>query len=97
MNKDLDNVASQWLQRFEDAFSQQSVDDLRALFAADSYWRDVLALTWTLCTVQGATAIAKAQVETTEATKISHLQLDGTAADRVWRRVQQNRRQCRKN
>ena len=46
-----------WLIRFEAALRKPN-DDLSTLFHADSYWRDVLALTWCMVTVTGLEAIS---------------------------------------
>jgi putative flavoprotein involved in K+ transport len=56
-----ENIAANvqhWLARFERALAAQDGDALNALFVADSYWRDVLAFTWTIRTVHGAETIA---------------------------------------
>ena len=50
--------AQDWLARFERALAGRRCA-LAALFHADSYWRDVLALTWHIRTVHGADAIAR--------------------------------------
>ena len=55
-DKSLTAVADEWLARFERALAKPA--ELRGLFHADSHWRDVLALTWQLRTVDGADAIA---------------------------------------
>ena len=54
-DKSLTAVADEWLSRFERALGDASA--LRVLFRTDSHWRDVLALTWQLRTVDGADAI----------------------------------------
>ena len=54
-----ENIAAaveNWLAQFEDALASSS-DDLKSLFHPDSYWRDVLAMSWTLQTVNGRDAI----------------------------------------
>ena len=51
--------AESWLARFERALTGLDVGLLATLFHADSYWRDVLALTWHIGTVDGADAIAR--------------------------------------
>ncbi|HTZ76595.1 MAG TPA: NAD(P)/FAD-dependent oxidoreductase [Stellaceae bacterium] len=48
-----------WLQRFERALAEADGARLRSLFHAESYWRDVLALSWRLQTVSGADAISR--------------------------------------
>jgi Pyridine nucleotide-disulphide oxidoreductase len=46
-----------WLGQFETALRKPNGDLPTALFHADSYWRDVLAFTWHIVTVNGADAI----------------------------------------
>ena len=55
-DKSLTTIANEWLKAFEGALAKPA--ELRSLFHADSHWRDVLALTWQLRTVDGAEAIA---------------------------------------
>ena len=50
----LATVANHWLARFEAALAARDAARLRALFAGDSHWRDVLALSWKIRTVSGA-------------------------------------------
>src|SRR4051812_40542405 len=57
-----ENVAAaveDWLVRFEGALAKPDDGLLKSLFHPDSYWRDVLALSWTLQTVNGRDAILK--------------------------------------
>src|SRR5262245_30386788 len=51
--------AAHWLAQFERALSQPADGLLETLFHPDSYWRDVLALTWRVRTVNGADAILR--------------------------------------
>jgi hypothetical protein len=46
-----------WLAQFETALQKPRGDPLAALFHGNSYWRDVLALTWHIVTVNGADTI----------------------------------------
>src|SRR4051794_20880822 len=46
-----------WLSEFEKSLAYRDETALKALFHHDSYWRDVLALTWNIRTVTGADAI----------------------------------------
>ncbi len=46
-----------WLAQFERALAQADTVALESLFHADSHWRDVLALTWRITTIDGAGAI----------------------------------------
>lgn len=52
-------AATYWLSRFEAALAAPGEDALRQLFHADSHWRDLLALTWRIRTVDGAAAIVR--------------------------------------
>jgi cation diffusion facilitator CzcD-associated flavoprotein CzcO len=52
------SVAS-WLARFERALAVPDNMLLESLFHADSHWRDLLALTWRIRTVDGSAAILK--------------------------------------
>src|SRR5258707_1710208 len=50
-------AADTWLAQFEEALGKPDDALLYQLFHPDSYWRDVLALSWNLQTVNGADAI----------------------------------------
>jgi cation diffusion facilitator CzcD-associated flavoprotein CzcO len=52
---DISLQVEHWLAQFEQALA--SGGELRSLFYPDSYWRDVLALSWTIKTLNGADAI----------------------------------------
>src|SRR5262249_19112461 len=51
-------AAQDWLARLETALADRNGALLASLFVADSYWRDVLALTWRIQTTVGGTAVA---------------------------------------
>jgi cation diffusion facilitator CzcD-associated flavoprotein CzcO len=51
--------AESWLVQFEAALSDCDEATLKSLFLAESYWRDVLALSWNLQTLNGADAILR--------------------------------------
>ena len=53
-------AADNWLAQFEEALTRPDAGLLQALFHPDSYWRDVLALSWNIQTLNGADAILKA-------------------------------------
>ncbi|KQT43127.1 FAD-dependent oxidoreductase [Aureimonas sp. Leaf454] len=42
-----------WLQAFEGALADGRVDDAAELFGATSFWRDLVAFTWNITTVEG--------------------------------------------
>lgn len=50
-------IADHWLAQFESALAEGDDVLLRTLFHPDSHWRDVLALTWHIRTVNGRDAI----------------------------------------
>ncbi|WP_030622133.1 flavin-containing monooxygenase [Streptomyces sclerotialus] len=47
-----------WLARFESALAARDVAAAAALFATDSYWRDLVAFTWNIKTVEGRAGVA---------------------------------------
>ena len=56
---DISISAENWLAQFESALASPDDGSLKTLFHPDSYWRDVLALSWNLQTINGADAILK--------------------------------------
>src|SRR5258707_6129225 len=54
---DISIAAENWLAQFETALAEPDDDLLKTLFHPDSHWRDVLALSWNLQTINGADAI----------------------------------------
>ena len=54
---DIAVAADNWLARFDDALAKSDDGALKTLFHPDSHWRDVLALSWNIQTVNGADAI----------------------------------------
>jgi cation diffusion facilitator CzcD-associated flavoprotein CzcO len=53
----LATIANHWLAAFEKALAGRDDAALKALFHPDSHWRDVLALTWHIRTVNGREAV----------------------------------------
>ena len=54
---DIAAAAENWLAHFESALRKPDGATLESLFHPDSFWRDVLALSWNLQTINGAPAI----------------------------------------
>src|SRR6478609_2618264 len=54
---DISLAADNWLAQFEDALAKPDEGLLETLFLPESYWRDVLALSWNIQTLNGADAI----------------------------------------
>ncbi|WP_025033556.1 flavin-containing monooxygenase [Bradyrhizobium sp. DOA9] len=57
--QDISIAAQAWLDDFERALSRPDPATLNPLFLADGFWRDVLALSWNLQTVEGREAITR--------------------------------------
>ena len=56
---DVSIAAQHWLAQFENALAAPDDSLLQTLFHPESYWRDVLALSWNLQTINGADAILR--------------------------------------
>jgi putative flavoprotein involved in K+ transport len=56
---DVSTPAEEWLAQLGSALARPDEPLLKSLFHPDSYWRDVLALTWNLQTINGAEAILR--------------------------------------
>jgi len=56
---DISVEAENWLVQFEAALTDGDDTALKSLFHSESYWRDVLALSWNLQTLNGADSILK--------------------------------------
>jgi cation diffusion facilitator CzcD-associated flavoprotein CzcO len=56
---DISTAVENWLAPFERALASRDGGLLESLFLPDSYWRDALALSWNLQTVNGAEAILR--------------------------------------
>lgn len=76
---DISIAAQNWLASFEAALSMQD-GGLQDLFHDESYWRDVLALSWTIKTVNGADAILQALKQLAQGAAPSNFQIDPSRA-----------------
>jgi thioredoxin reductase len=54
---DISVAADSWLAQFEEALTRPDDGLLTSLFCQDSYWRDVLALSWNIQTINGVAGI----------------------------------------
>ncbi|MBN9486970.1 MAG: NAD(P)/FAD-dependent oxidoreductase [Alphaproteobacteria bacterium] len=79
-------IVADWLAQFERALSGDG-EKLATLFHADSHWRDVLALTWSIETVSGCDTIVRVLKASTHQVKPTGLAIDPdrTAPRRVLR------------
>src|ERR1700759_5563481 len=73
---DIAVAAEHWLAQFEAALSGTDDGAQNRLFLADSYWRDVLAFSWTLQTWNGADAILSELKPLAPRAKPTNFQID---------------------
>jgi len=57
-----------WLAAFEDALTARDVDRAAEMFAATSFWRDLIAFTWNITTVEGPDGVRDLLTATLENT-----------------------------
>ncbi len=60
--------AAAWLASFETALTARDVPAAADLFATESYWRDLVAFTWNIVTVEGRNGVAAMLDDTLEGT-----------------------------
>jgi putative flavoprotein involved in K+ transport len=73
--------AQEWLLKFEQALAAQDFAGLHALFVPDCFWRDLLAFTWTIRTMEGPEAIRAMLRATLAHTKPSTWAIEGMASE----------------
>jgi len=71
-------TTERWLAAFEKALAAGDAVALQALFCADSHWRDLLAVTWDVDTISGASNIAAALAHRADALKAGQFAWDRT-------------------
>lgn len=54
-----DDIATGWLNEFEDALRARDIRAAAGLFATASYWRDLVSFTWNLKTVENPEGVAE--------------------------------------
>jgi putative flavoprotein involved in K+ transport len=52
------NETNEWLTAFQQALTARDADAAAALFADESYWRDIVSFTWNITTVEGRAGVA---------------------------------------
>ncbi|MFF7058008.1 NAD(P)-binding domain-containing protein [Achromobacter spanius] len=67
---------SNWLVRFDIALQSGSRAELESLFVADSHWRDLIALTWTVTPSDGRSAVVGKFLESQPISKARGFKLD---------------------
>ena len=79
MTSEVAAIASGWLKRLNAALGDGDVSRATNLFADECYWRDLVALTWNIRTVEGRSAIAEMLAATLPATRPGSFALEGAA------------------
>ena len=79
------DTARSWLAALEDALAAGNADAAAELFAEESYWRDFLAFTWNLKTLEGREQICRMLAQTLPHVRPSGWEVEGepTEADGV--------------
>lgn len=97
---DGETALAAWLDRFAAALAAPSTSDWSALFAEECWWRDLVAFTWNIVTLEGAEAIARMAVTQAEAIGAHGFALDDptlplTDATQGWFRFETRTARCR--
>lgn len=77
VNKSPDDETSNWLRKFDSALSLGNIDAVKALFSPECYWRDLVAFTWNIKTMEGRDQIADMLTATLADTKPSNWRIKG--------------------
>jgi len=75
------SVFSDWLAAFEAALVSGDKDAVSALFLDDCHWRDLVAFTWNITTLDGKGAIGEMLGECLGHTRPAHFAIDGEAME----------------
>ena len=78
-------LVSDWLSNFENALSRGDIDAIVAKFAAECWWRDLVAFTWNIKTMEGRGEIEAMLAATIASVRPTGFRIDGeaTVADGV--------------
>ena len=74
-------LASAWLADFQTVLQRNDIDAAVALFAPDSYWRDLVAFTWNICTQESPAAIRSMLQARLAEVKPSAFAIEGEATE----------------
>jgi len=70
-----------WLKAFTAALEAHDIAAVQALFAEDCYWRDLVAFTWNIKTMQGREAVGDMLAATLEQTTPANWAIEGEASE----------------
>ena len=74
-------TVQQWLSGFEEALTQRDIERVITLFGDECYWRDLVAFTWNLKTLEGMDAIQSMLNATLNEARPTHWRIDGEATE----------------
>ncbi len=70
-----------WLDSFASALEAQDVEAIKGLFGEDCYWRDLIAFTWNIKTMEGRDAIGEMAATTLADIRPTNWRIDGEATE----------------
>ncbi|TMF82125.1 MAG: nuclear transport factor 2 family protein, partial [Chloroflexi bacterium] len=59
-----ETAIGRWLADFERALTARDIDAAADLFVEDCYWRDLVAFTWNIITIEGPEGVRKMLAQT---------------------------------
>ena len=80
-DNDAQQRVSGWLKAFDAALRNRDPDAVKALFAEECYWRDLVAFTWNIKTLEGREAIGAMVAATVEACAPTNWAIDGDVTE----------------
>lgn len=72
---------SRWLKKFAKALGASDIEAAAGLFHKDCYWRDLIAFTWNIKTLEGRPAVAEMLRARLADVKPSHWSIEGEASE----------------
>ena len=75
-NKSAESLAHNWAKKFNSAIETMDVVGLGELFAGDSHWRDLLALTWRIETQSGRQSLQEKILASAKSQEMKNFKLD---------------------
>ena len=74
-------AVADWLANFSAALSRGDVPAASALFGDEAYWRDLVAFTWNIATLEGRSGIAAMLLHTLARVQPRNWAIDGAASE----------------
>ena len=80
-NSAIQDRVQRWLDDFASALERRDYGRVESLFAVDCYWRDLVAFTWNIKTMEGRPAIVEMLVATADRVGPTNWQIEGEATE----------------